>query len=172
MHRIFANVQVEIALQTGGNGDKKKLSKRHVIFPHPVDRPSTSSKFITFRTAFASFRTPGYTSANLSQILLEYSNLAIVGVAVCAALALLAACPNGSSQVFQNRHGRIPVYASVCDADSLLETRRALGRNLLIALVDVGLDHDTNDGILSLAKLVSNHLGNLGLVTVVLVRVA
>ena len=43
--------------------------------------------------------------------------------------------------------------------------------HLLVTLVDVGLDHDTDDGSLTLAKLVGDLLGDEGLVEVVLLRV-
>jgi hypothetical protein len=42
----------------------------------------------------------------------------------------------------------------------------------LVTLANVGLDHDTNDGLLTLTELFANDLGNLGLVSVVLGRVA
>src|SRR5690606_32140955 len=50
--------------------------------------------------------------------------------------------------------------------------RGALGGDLLVALVDVGLDHDADDGVFALAQLVGDDLGDLGLVVVVLLGVA
>ena len=43
---------------------------------------------------------------------------------------------------------------------------------LLVALVDIGLDHDGDDAGLALAQLVGNDLCDLGLVAVVFVGVA
>lgn len=66
----------------------------------------------------------------------------------------------------------LPVDACICDTDATLKTGRTLGRNLLVARTDVGLDHDTNNGALTFPNLVGNDLGNLGLVVVVLLGVA
>ena len=79
---------------------------------------------------------------------------------------------DGCRELLKGRHRRLPVDASVSDADTLLETRRALGWDLLVAFVDVGLDHDANDGLFALANLLSDHSGHLGLVAMVLVRVS
>ena len=75
-------------------------------------------------------------------------------------------------EVLERRDGGLPVDAGVRDADALLEAGGALGGDLLVALVDVGLDHDADDGGLSLAELVGDGGGHLGLVAVVLVGVA
>lgn len=75
-------------------------------------------------------------------------------------------------EVLERRDGRLPVDAGVGDADALLEAPGPLGGDLLVALVDVGLDHDADDGILALAELVGDGGGHLGLVAVVLVGVA
>lgn len=84
----------------------------------------------------------------------------------------LTTLANRLSELLEGRDSGLPVNAGIGDADALLERRGTLSGNLLIALVDVGLDHDTNDGLLALADLVGNDLGNLGLVAVVLVGVA
>lgn len=76
-----------------------------------------------------------------------------------------------SCEVLKNVDSRIPVNAGVGDANAPLQTRWALRRYLLVAFVDVGLDHYTNDGLLSLSELVGDDLGDLGLVSVILVRV-
>jgi hypothetical protein len=82
--------------------------------------------------------------------------------------------PLGDSrrEVLESVNGALPVDASVGDGDTLFQTTRALGWDLLIALVDVGFDHDTNDASLAVADLVGNVLGYEGLVAVVLVGVA
>ncbi|KAI9151568.1 hypothetical protein HJFPF1_08775 [Paramyrothecium foliicola] len=79
---------------------------------------------------------------------------------------------HGGGEVLEHGDGVLPVDAGVGDADAALERRGALGGDLLVALVDVGLDHDTNDDLLTLAQLVGDDLGNLGLVVVVLLGVA
>lgn len=74
-------------------------------------------------------------------------------------------------KVLKSVDGALPINASIGDGDTLLQAARALRRDLLVAFVDVGLNHDTNDAGLAVADLVSNVLGYEGLVAVVLVRV-
>lgn len=90
---------------------------------------------------------------------------------VAVRIVLLSAGSDRGCEILEDIHGRIPVNAGIGDADALLQTSRALRRHLLVAFVDVGLDHHTNNGFLSLFELVSDDLGDLGLVSVVLVRV-
>ena len=61
-----------------------------------------------------------------------------------------------------------PVDAGVCNADPLFKHCWTFGRNFLIAFMDIGLDHDTDDGCLAFSKLVANGLSNLWLVPVIL----
>lgn len=56
-------------------------------------------------------------------------------------------------KVLEDIDGCLPVDAGVGDTDTSLEARRTLGRNLLVAFVEVRLDHDTNDTVLAGAKL-------------------
>lgn len=79
---------------------------------------------------------------------------------------------DGFRKVLQDLLGRLPADAGVRDADTLLQSRRSLWRNLLVALVDVGLDHDADDRILTRAQLVGNVLGHERLVLVVLLGVS
>jgi hypothetical protein len=75
-------------------------------------------------------------------------------------------------EVLEHSDGILPANASISDADTTLEGSRTLGRNLLVTLANVGLNHDTDDCLLTLTELVTNNLGNLGLVLVVLGGVA
>ena len=84
----------------------------------------------------------------------------------------LASLTDSLSQVLESRNGRLPVDAGIGDGDALLEAGWTLGWDLLVTLVDVGLDHDTDDGLLAGAKLVADSLGNGWLVAVVLVGVS
>lgn len=84
----------------------------------------------------------------------------------------MSANTHSLGKVLQNSNGVLPVDAGISDADAGLEGGGAFGGNFLVALVDVGLDHDTNNGVLALAQLFTNDLGNLGLVPVVLLGVA
>lgn len=94
------------------------------------------------------------------------------GLPVGRALVPLPPRPHRGGQVLEHRDGRVPVDARVRDADALLEAGGPLGGHLLVALVDVGLDHDADDGLLAVAQLVGDDLGHFGLVAVVLVGVA
>lgn len=96
----------------------------------------------------------------------------MVSIAVWRTINHLSAIPDSSSKVLKNGDGVVPVNASISDADTLLQGGWAFGRYLLVALIDVGLNHDANDGSLALAELISNDLSNLGLVAVVLIGVA
>lgn len=79
---------------------------------------------------------------------------------------------DGLGQVLEDVNGGFPVDASVGDADTGLQGGGALSGDLLVTPANVGLDHDTNNGLLALAELFANRLGNLGLVKVVLLGVA
>lgn len=82
---------------------------------------------------------------------------------------MLAAFSDGIGKLLEDFDGGFPVDTSIGDTDTLLETRWSLGRNLLVAFVDVGLDHDTDDGFFTSTELVADNLGYLGLISVVLV---
>jgi hypothetical protein len=78
---------------------------------------------------------------------------------------------DGRRKVLESVDSTLPVNASIRNGDTLLQAAGALRWDLLVALVDVGLDHDTDDASLAVADLVGNVLGYEGLVAVVLVRV-
>jgi len=80
--------------------------------------------------------------------------------------------PDGSGQVLEHIDRGVPVNARVGDGDTSLQSRRTFGGYFLVALVKVGLDHDTDDAVLALTKLVRNDLGDLRLISVVLEGVA
>lgn len=50
---------------------------------------------------------------------------------------LLSTLPHSISQLFEDLDSRVPVYASIGDAHSLLESRGTLCWDLLAAFVDV-----------------------------------
>jgi hypothetical protein len=80
--------------------------------------------------------------------------------------------PDSFGQIFESADGRLPVDTCVRDGDTLLESCWTLSRNLLVALIDVGLDHDTDDGLLAGAELITNGLCDAWLVAMILVGVA
>lgn len=84
----------------------------------------------------------------------------------------LSSFSDGGGEVLEDVDGGVPADAGVCDADASLEARGALGWDLLCALVQVGFDHDADDAVFAGAELVGDDLCNLGLVAVVLERVA
>jgi hypothetical protein len=75
---------------------------------------------------------------------------------------------DGGGKVLQGVDGGIPVDARISDGDTLLKCAWTLRRDLLVALVDVGLDHDGDNTCLTLADLLRDNLGYFGLVAVVL----
>lgn len=78
------------------------------------------------------------------------------------------ATSNSVRELLEDVDSRIPIDAGVCNADSLFKHCWTFGRNFLIAFMNIGLDHDTDDGCLAFSKLVANGLSNLWLVSVVL----
>ena len=78
------------------------------------------------------------------------------------------ASSNSVRELLEDSNSRIPVDAGVCDADSLFEHCWTFGRNFLIAFMDIGLDHDTDNGCLAFSELITNRLSNFWLVPVVL----
>lgn len=65
----------------------------------------------------------------------------------------LSSDSDGLGKVLEDIDGCLPADAGVGDTDTSLEARRTLGRNFLVAFVEVRLDHDTNDTVLAGAKL-------------------
>lgn len=87
-------------------------------------------------------------------------------------LVLLPPGSNPLGELLKDLHRRIPIDASVRDADTLLQRSGAFGWDFLIALVDVGFDHDADNGRLAFAELVADRLRHVRLVAVVFVGVA
>ena len=85
---------------------------------------------------------------------------------------VFATGPHRGCETVQDFYGGIPIYASICDANSLFEAGRALRRHLLITFVDVGFNHDADDTILTFLDLLTNHLSHLWLVLVILLGIA
>jgi hypothetical protein len=65
----------------------------------------------------------------------------------------LSSDSDGLGEVLEDIDGGLPADAGVGDTDTSLEAGGTLSRDLLGTLVEVGLDHDTNDAILTGAKL-------------------
>ena len=80
--------------------------------------------------------------------------------------------PNSLSKLLQDLHGRLPIDARVRNTDALLQRGGAFGGHFLIAFIDVGFDHDADDGRFAFAELVADRLRHDRLVAVVFVRVA
>lgn len=78
---------------------------------------------------------------------------------------------NSLSQLLENFNRRFPADAGIGDADTFLKLGWSFGRNLLVAFVDVGLNHHANNSRLALPNLITDNLSNLGLVAMVLVGV-
>lgn len=87
-------------------------------------------------------------------------------------LVVAAAFPDGLGKVAEHSLGGLEVDAAVSDGDTRLQVGSALTVALLVALVDVTLDHDTNELLVALRDLLSNGGKHLGLVAVVLLGVA
>jgi hypothetical protein len=65
----------------------------------------------------------------------------------------LSSDSDGLGEVLEDVDGCLPADAGVGDTDTSLEAGGTLGRHLLGTLVEVGLDHDTNNTLLAGAKL-------------------
>ena len=50
---------------------------------------------------------------------------------------VVAALSNSFIELVEHSDGRLPVNASVCDTDTMLETTRALGGHILTTSVDI-----------------------------------
>jgi len=79
---------------------------------------------------------------------------------------------SGFIQSVQHLDGGLPVDTSICDADTILESRGTIFRNVLPATVDIGLYHYTCDGAVASNQLLADGVYDLGLVEVVLERVS
>jgi len=75
-------------------------------------------------------------------------------------------------QPIQHLDSGLPVDASISDADTILESRRAIFRDVLSTGVDVRLDHDTSNSAVTGDQLFTDRVNNLWLVIVVLHRVS
>lgn len=85
---------------------------------------------------------------------------------------MLTSLANCFGKILKHRHRGFPVDAGVGDADALLQAAGAFRRHFLVAFVDIGFDHDTDNAIFAIPDLLGNGLSDLGLVAVILVRVS
>lgn len=79
---------------------------------------------------------------------------------------------DGFGEVFQSLNGHLPADTGIGDTDTLLETGGTLRGHLLVTLVDIRLEHDTDNGVLAFAELLGQFLSDQRLVAVVLVGIA
>lgn len=79
---------------------------------------------------------------------------------------------NRISKLLEDHHCCVPIDAGVRDANALFECLRSFGWNRLLSLVQIGLDHHTNNGSLTSSQLVADCLCNFRLVTVIFVRIS
>lgn len=107
-----------------------------------------------------------------SMKLLSLLKLRDLGLVADGIIGQLSSLTDSLCELLKDLNGAIPVNASISDRDTLLEACWTLLWNLLITLVNVGLDHDTDNRALTSAELVTNDLGNLWLIAVVLVGVS
>ena len=78
-------------------------------------------------------------------------------------------------QLLQHFDRAVPVHTRIRDADSRLQrcqTAAISWRRLLVAFVDIRLDHDADNAFFARSQLVTDDLRDLRLVLVVLLRVA
>ena len=80
--------------------------------------------------------------------------------------------PDSIVELVEHVHCRCPVYTGIGDADSVLQALWTFLGDILATAVDVGLDHDTGYVLVTGRKLGADGGDNLGLVVVVLLRVA
>lgn len=81
-------------------------------------------------------------------------SLFLVG-AICGFI-LCPPVPHSSGKVVEDSHGSFPVDTGISDADTFFQGRGPLSWHLLVALVNVGLDHDAHDGGLAIPELVGD----------------
>jgi hypothetical protein len=82
-----------------------------------------------------------------------------------------ATLANSFVKLVEHSDSCLPINTSVCNTDTVLETTRALVRNILTASIDVRLDHDTGNASITCSELRANVIYDLGLIVVVLLRV-
>jgi hypothetical protein len=85
---------------------------------------------------------------------------------------MLSSLLNSIGQLGQDLFSIFPTDTCVGDGDCVFETRLSFLGHLLVALVDVRFDHDAHDCFFSSGDLGGEFVGDLGLVHVVLFRVA
>jgi len=76
------------------------------------------------------------------------------------------------SELSQYHDSVFPVNAGIRNTDALLQSRRSLGRNILAALIEIALDHDASDETFTSGNLSGNRVCDLGLIIVILHRIA
>mmetsp|Transcript_14531 Transcript_14531/g.29380 ORF Transcript_14531/g.29380 Transcript_14531/m.29380 type:complete len:377 (+) Transcript_14531:256-1386(+) len=80
---------------------------------------------------------------------------------------------NRSRELAEAFLGCLEVHAGVSDADAVLESFDVSNTRLelLVARLDVALDHDTHEAVLAVLKLLADRLANRRLILVILARV-
>ena len=74
-------------------------------------------------------------------------------------------------QLFEHFDGAVPIHTRVSDTDTRLQRRQPTSIGcwrLLVAFVDIRLNHDTNDAVFASAQLVANDLCDFRLILVIL----
>jgi len=79
---------------------------------------------------------------------------------------------SGFVQPVQHLNGGLPVDTGISNANTVLESRGAILRDILLATVNVRLDHHTSDGAVAGDQLLANRVDDLRLVEVVFERVS
>src|SRR5262249_35710600 len=92
--------------------------------------------------------------------------------AICLTGLSLSSLPHRTSKIFQHLNSSVPADTRVGNTDALLQPAWSLRWNLLVAFVDVALNHHTHNTIITIFNLFSNRGSNFRLVPMVLLRIA
>lgn len=84
---------------------------------------------------------------------------------------VITACLDSFVQPVQHANSTLPVHTCVGDRDTMLQARGPLSRNILASRVDMRLNHDTSDVLITNSELGADNIDHFRLIVVVLLRI-
>jgi tetrahydromethanopterin S-methyltransferase subunit D len=85
---------------------------------------------------------------------------------------VITASLHGLVQPVQHAHSALPIHTRVGNGNTVLQARRTLSGNVLASGIDMRLDHDTSNVLITSGELGADVINYFWLIVMILLRVA